>query len=252
MRAAVPVDIERRLVRPSETAVFTDAELDGLPDPVRRYLRGAIAPGTPLATAARLRMRGHIKLGRWLPFQAEELLAPHHGFHWAARVAGIIGGFDRLADGRGELRWRMLGLLPLMGAQGPDLSRSAAGRVVGEAMWLPTALLSRFGVDWSAADDHHLTARWRIDDNPAELHLEVDADGRLRSGVFQRWGDPDNTGTYGLHPCGGEVMDHGSFGGVSIPTAGCAGWFYGTERWPQGEFFRYQIASMEPQPPPGS
>jgi hypothetical protein len=76
MRASVPVDLQRRLVRPSEAAVFTAAELGGLPDPVRRYLRAAIAPDTPLATAARFRMRGQIRLGRWLPFQAEELLAP--------------------------------------------------------------------------------------------------------------------------------------------------------------------------------
>jgi hypothetical protein len=63
MPAAVPIEVERQLVRPSEPAVFTDAELNGLPDPVCRYLRAAIAPGTPLATAARLRMRGQIKLG---------------------------------------------------------------------------------------------------------------------------------------------------------------------------------------------
>jgi tRNA 2-thiouridine synthesizing protein A len=41
--------IQRQLAGPP--AVFTQAELDGLPGPVRRYLRAAIAPGTPLATA---------------------------------------------------------------------------------------------------------------------------------------------------------------------------------------------------------
>jgi hypothetical protein len=245
MRAAVPADVERRLVRPSEPAVFTDAELDGLPDPVRRHLRRAIAPGTPLATAARLRMRGQIKLGRWLPFQAEELLAPHHGFHWAASAAGMISGFDRYAGGQGQMRWRLLGLLPVIRADGPDLSRSAAGRVVGEAMWVPTALLPRFGVDWSADDDHHLTARWRIDTHEAALELVVDDRGRLREGVFQRWGDPDRTGSFGLHPCGGEVTAHATFDGVSVPSAGRAGWFYGTDRWAEGEFFRYQLTSVE-------
>lgn len=143
MRAAVPAEVERRLVRPSEPAVFTDVELDGLPDPVCRYLRAAIAPGTPLAAAARFRMHGQIKLGRWLPFQAEELLAPHQGFHWAARAAGVVSGFDRYAGGQGQMRWRLLGLVPVMRADGPDLSRSAAGRVAGEAMWVPTALLPR-------------------------------------------------------------------------------------------------------------
>jgi hypothetical protein len=245
MRASVPVQVERRLVQTSEPAVFTDAEVDGLPDPVCRYLRAAIAPGTPLATAARIGMRGQIKLGRWLPFQAEELLAPHRGFHWSARAAGIIGGFDCYAGGQGQMRWRLLGLVPVMGADGPEISRSAAGRVVGEAMWVPTALLPRFGVDWSAVDDHHLTARWRIDAHEVAMELVVDERGRLREGVFQRWGDPDRTGSFGLHPCGGEVAASATFGGVTVPGEGRAGWFYGTERWAEGEFFRYQLTSVE-------
>jgi hypothetical protein len=130
--------------------VFSEAEVDGLPEAVRRHLQSAIAPGTPLATSARLRMRGQLKLGGWLPFRAEQVLAPHHGFHWAARVAGVIGGFDHYLDGYGELRWTLLGLVPVVHAQGPDVARSAVGRAAGEAMWLPTALLPRFGVAWTA------------------------------------------------------------------------------------------------------
>jgi hypothetical protein len=251
MRVSVPREVDRRLVHSSATAVFSEAELHGLPEPVRRYLRAAIAPGTPLATAARIHMRGQIKLGRWVPFRAEELLAPHHGFHWAARAAGVIGGFDRYAGGQGQMRWRLLGLVPVMAADGPDLSRSAAGRIVGEAMWVPTALLPRFGVDWSATDDHHLSARWHIDTHQAALELVVDDQGRLREGVFQRWGDPDRTGRYGLHPCGGEVTAYVTFGGQSVPAEGRAGWFYGTDRWAEGEFFRYQLTSVEPLTGPG-
>jgi hypothetical protein len=251
MRVSIPSDAERRLVRPSAAAVFSDAELDGLPDAVRRYLRAAIAPGTSLATAARIRMSGQIKLGRWIPFRGEELLAPHQGFHWSARAAGVVGGFDRYADGQGQMRWKLLGVLPVMAAGGPNVSRSAAGRVVGEAMWVPTVLLPRFGVDWSVADDRHLTARWRIDTYQAALELVVDEQGQLREGVFQRWGDPDRTGTFGLHPCGGEVTAYATFGGVSVPSGGRAGWFYGTDRWPEGEFFRYQLTALELVTPPG-
>ena len=37
-------------------ALFTEAELDGLPTAVRRYMRTAVAPDTPLAATAQLRM----------------------------------------------------------------------------------------------------------------------------------------------------------------------------------------------------
>jgi hypothetical protein len=75
---------------PDAAGTFTEAELDGLPDLVRRHLAAAITPGTPLARSARLRMRGRIRIGRWLPFRAREVLSPHDGFVWAARAAGVV------------------------------------------------------------------------------------------------------------------------------------------------------------------
>jgi hypothetical protein len=162
MRELVPGDVRRQLALPPDPAGFSEAELDGLPDAVRRHLRGAIAPGTALATSGRLRMRGQLKLGRWLPFRAEQVLAPTMSSTgrpaWAARVAGVVGGFDRYVDGHGELQWKLLGLMPVVQAQGPDVARSAVGRAAGEAMWIPIALLPRFGVQWAAADDRQVTA----------------------------------------------------------------------------------------------
>jgi hypothetical protein len=32
---------------------------------------------------------------------------------------------------------------------------------------------------------------------------------------------------------------------VTIPSAGRAGWFIGTDRWRDSEFFRYEIADYE-------
>jgi len=235
-------ELETRLAHPPTLGPFADAQLEGLPDPVRRYLRAAIAPGTPLAAAARFRMRGSIKLGRrWVPFRARQIEAPHHGFVWAARAGGFIVGSDRYADGEGEMDWKILGVVRVMHADGPDVSRSAAGRVGAEAVWVPTALLPRFGVTWTASDPHHITAKYRLDHAEIELHYTLADDARVRSVVFDRWGDPDVSGTWGHHPFGFEMTGYSTFDGVTIPSAGRAGWFYGTDRWDEGEFFRAEI-----------
>ena len=76
------------MVRPPQPGVFSPGELDGLPEPVLRYLNAAVAPGTPLARTARIRMHGTIRIGRWLPFRAHEVISPHTGFVWSARAAG--------------------------------------------------------------------------------------------------------------------------------------------------------------------
>jgi hypothetical protein len=246
MRSLRLSELEARLLAPPEPGRFSDAELAGLPEPARRHLAQAIAPGTPLASSAQLRMRGRIKVGRWLPFRARQVLNPHRGFVWAARAAGVIAGSDRHLDGDGGMDWKLAGLVIVAHAQGPDVSRSAAGRAGAEAIWLPTALLPSFGVRWSAAADDQVTAHIQVGDTPVELRLRLDAAGRIASLVFDRWGDPDNSGAFAWHRFGGEVTGYRSFQGLTIPSEGRLGWFYGQDRWPAGEFFRYQITDLQP------
>lgn len=47
-------------------------------------------------------------------------------------------------------------------------------------MWLPTALLPRFGIEWQAADDRHVMARFALDGVAVDLHYELEDDGRIR------------------------------------------------------------------------
>jgi hypothetical protein len=94
---------------------------------------------------------------------------------------------------------------------------------------------------WSASDETHVTASYRIDDTRVDLRMTVDGDGKLRAVVFDRWGDPESTGRWGIHTFGFEVGCNATFDSVSIPAAGRAGWFVGTDRWTDGEFFRSEI-----------
>lgn len=229
-----------------DPGVFADAELDGLPDPVRRHLHAAIAPGTALTQTARLRMTGHIKLGRWLSFRAVQIPSPRRGFVWTARVGGVITGWDRYADGVGAMRWAVAGIVPLMRAEGSDVTRSAVGRLAAEAVWLPTALLPRGGARWYAEGPDRVTVTQQLDGECSEVPFGIDAVGHATSVELDRWGDPDATGTWGLHRFGSVLTDSRTFGGLTVPTRGRIGWHYGTPRWPDGEFFRFQVTALEP------
>ncbi|MGH2555756.1 MAG: DUF6544 family protein [Actinomycetota bacterium] len=64
------------------------AALEALPEAARRWLEHAIAPGTSAAGAVLLQMMGRIKVRRWLPFQAVQVISPE----------GVrVGGSRRLA-----------------------------------------------------------------------------------------------------------------------------------------------------------
>ena len=52
-RLASARELRTRLADLPVPGSFSDVELEGLPDPVRRHFKEAIAPGTPLATSAR-------------------------------------------------------------------------------------------------------------------------------------------------------------------------------------------------------
>jgi hypothetical protein len=157
-----------RLSQPTESPPgFDPAMTEPLPEPARRWLTHVIAPGTPVARAVIVEMRGHIRLGRWIPFGAVQLQAPPTGFIWAARVGWgpvWIGGYDRYCDASGEMRWRLFGRIKLMSAAGRDINRSTAGRVALDALLVPTAWLQET-VTWRAGDnDNTVVAEWPVDD----------------------------------------------------------------------------------------
>jgi hypothetical protein len=237
-------ELEDQLCTPPAPGGFGPEEIAGLDEPVKRYFNASIDPGVPLATSARISMRGKIKVKRWLPFRARQVLSPHHGFVWAGRAGGVIVGGDSLVERVGLLDWKLFGRVTVAHAEGPDVAQSAAGRAAAEAIWLPTALLPRFGVTWSSEGSGEIAAALEVAGVPVEVHLKVNESGLPASVWFQRWGDPSNSGKFDWHPFGGEITGYAGFDGLTIPSKGRLGWFYGTDRWNEGEFFRYEIVGL--------
>lgn len=237
-------------------ARFDPRVVDGLPVAAARYLLHALAPGAPLPHAAHLRMRGTIKLdGRWWPFRAEQVIAWGRGFVWKARarVRGLpVVGFDRLLDGEAEMRWKLLGLFPVLTASGPELARSAAGRLAGEALWLPSVFL-REGVGMSEVGDE-LVVDLAAHGVTSRLHLGLSARGSVSTFRYLRWGDPDKTGFREV-PFGGRVEAERTIDGLTFPSKLTLGWYFEAEdglpheaptRFDrEGAFFTCEIEDLE-------
>ncbi|MCD1144696.1 hypothetical protein LQU92_05485 [Kocuria sp. LUK] len=221
------------------------ARLAALPEPARRWLEHAVPPGTPAWTTAEVVMTGRIRLGgRWRRFRARQLLAPGRGFVWAARtrVLGLpVTGFDAWGPEGGELRWRVLGLVPVVTGRGTDVDRSAAGRLAGESVTVPTACL---GAVWSAGPDPDTAVlSWDLGGQREDCTLRVDPGGRLTELRMQRWGDPDGTG-FARRAFGADFTGEVVAGGVRLPERLWAGWDRGTARQAGGEFFRARIEGV--------
>jgi len=230
---------------PASGAIFEPGLVDDLPESARRWLMHAIAPGTPLSQRVLLEMHGHIRIRRWLPFRAVQLHCPPKGYVWAARATfGPISivGFDSFAEGDAEMHWGIFGRLPVVDASGPDLDRAAAGRAAIDALFVPTACLGPDVKWYEGSTPDSAVAEWRIGGHVLRPEVTVSPDGSLRSVTMPRWAQPKGE-EWGDRPFGGKVGDEVAFGGIRIPTTVRVGYFFGTDRWAQGEFFRATITS---------
>ena len=228
---------------PKPDRTFDPSDVGHLPPPAQRYLTHAIAPDTPLASAVRLRMHGAIKLKRWHPFKAEQVIVRDRGMIWRARVklaGATIRGFDRFLDGTGAIQWTLCGLLPVVRASGPDVTRSSAGRFAAESVWLPS-LFCTDKVSWRD-DDHDgvAHANLNVDAHDENLALTLNG-GSLQSVALPRWGNPDG-GNFREVQFGAAVDQEATFGGYTIPVRLRVGWYFGTGRFEdEGKFFHATI-----------
>jgi hypothetical protein len=227
---------------PQSTRVFDPAEFTHLPASVQRYLSHAIAPGTRLAAAVRLRMHGMIKLGKWRPFKAEQVIVGRGAMIWRARVRMLgvsIRGFDRYVNHAGVMQWRLFGVVPFIRASGRNITRSAAGRVAAESIWLPS-MLCEPEVAWSANEGGVAHAHFAIGEHVEDVAFALDH-GCVQFVALARWGNPGG-GAFRPVDFGAMIEQEATFGGYTIPARLRVGWHFGTDRFErEGEFFRVTI-----------
>ncbi|MHB1162437.1 MAG: DUF6544 family protein [Chloroflexota bacterium] len=224
---------------------FAEGMVSDLPDPARRYFLHAIRPGTPLASKIRLGISGSLRTGRdqpWMSLSAEQIVAKGRGFIWKARASSgpmVLTAADHYAEGEGRTRVALFGLLPIVNSSGPDVSRSAIGRLAIEGVLLPPSLLPQPGVKVEGVDGDHFRVTVTVDGESTPMTLAVDQDGRLREVVIPRYGNMTEDGSFQYIPFGAAVEEERTFGGYTIPGKMRAGWWYGTDRY--AELFHFDF-----------
>jgi hypothetical protein len=214
-------------------------------EPVQRYFAHALPEGgRPGGT--RVRMRGRVRAGVWLPFSAVER-CDGRSFEWLARVGlgplSVLRVTDAFADGRGHTEGKLFGRIRMFKASDEDTARSAAGRAALEAVvFAPSAVLPEHGVEWSALADDELLAGFDLPPEKPEVHVRIDAEGAVRSVSALRWGAPDRDG-FDYVPCGCDVHAERRFGDMVIPSRVTVSWWHGTPK--QAPFFRAEVRAVE-------
>jgi len=226
----------------SQSMRYSEADLAGLPPPVARYFRHVLRNGQPMVTGARIRWEGQFNMGtpdkeNWHPFTAvQEFVPGAPGFVWNARIDMLPGVpvlvRDSFVDGRASMRGVVWGLIPVVTAEDtPTLASGALQRYLGEAAWLPTALLPQQGVSWTPVDDSRATATLTADGTTVSLEFRFDSDGRNVSVYTSERFYDDGKSEPVARPWEARSLHFDQTDGMIVATEAVALW-----HMPSGEF----------------
>lgn len=233
-----------------------------LPAPVERYFRRVLREGQPRIRGAVLRQHGTFRsreggdLGRgWAPFTAvQHFAAEPPGFVWDARIRMAPLVTVRVRDGYvaggATMRGAMAALVSVVNASdGPELRAGALLRWLAEAVWLPTALLPRPGLQWAAVDDAHARATVVDGETAVSLEFEFAPTGEIVAGrtPARLRAVPGRPGEYLPAPWGGRYSRYEEHEGMRVPAETEAYWVLGGREEPyyrgRNERIAYRFAA---------
>ena len=175
---------------PLAAPVVTESDIAGLPDPVRRYLRGPGVVGRPRVQNYHLRFRGRIRSApdaAWMPFVAEQQSfadQPTRLFFMRARMFGLpVFVFHRLADGHATMRVKIAGAVPMVDASGDEMDRSEAVTLFNDMCLLAPGTLLDKHIVWEPVDARTVRARFTNGTQTIAATLHFGDDGLLTNFV---------------------------------------------------------------------
>ena len=224
------VEAMREEVDTGEAAAITEEDLEGLPEPVRRYLRFAGVVGRPPVAYARNKQRGEFRLGpdgEWMELEAvQHFTTRPPGLLWDATIEmmPLVSFYvrDRFYRGEGHMLGTLAGTVAVVDEKGPEIDQGTFLRLLGEGVWFPSVFLEEY-VTWEAIDETSARLLGRSGGEEVEATVHFDRDGALRRVVAQRYYS-EGDGEARLETWKGVHGGYEEVDGYMVPTESSAGW----------------------------
>lgn len=231
----------------AQSGPVSEAQMMRLPEPVQRYLRYAQVRGQEPIRTVRLTQQGVMRTHpdqRWLPFVAQQYFTTTPpAFLWHATMRLLpyiwISATDRYSEGHGNMGIKLMSVIPMGNARGPEMDQGELQRYLAEMVWFPTTWLSN-AIEWQAIDAHSVKATISKPGVTASVVLHVNEQGQLTHVTADRY--KEEHGYYLLAPWSGQCSEYQEVDGMRIPTRIEITWHLAL-----GEFtwFRCKITRIE-------
>ena len=217
-----------------------------LPAPVQRSLRlsGVVGKPVPNSVEARIdgRLRGSSK-SRWLRFKSTETFeVSRPGFVWSAamKVGPMTVGraIDSLSARKGSMQVRLLGVIRVIDATGPEMDEASLMRWLNETMFFPAVWATNV-ISWEPVDDMSAIGSVRTGPVKASGEFRFDEEGRFvdfHAGRYRSVGQG-----YEMTPWSTPISSHAPLAGVLVPSAGAGVWHLDGDTF---EYIQLEVTSL--------
>jgi len=222
----------------------TEADLEGLPGPVQRWMLWSQIVGKEQPHIVRVKQDGQFRLeGRsWMPFEAQQYFTTDPpGFVWSVSMRMFplvsVRGRDKYEEGTGSMQMRVLSLIPVANKNGGGLDQGALLRYLGETIWFPAAALSP-SIKWAEVDAESAEATMSYAGTTASATFFFDEHGRPTNITAERYNDARSA----LKTWSAPIHSYGEFDGIRVPVEGGGLWHYEAGDF---SYIRWRISEID-------
>jgi hypothetical protein len=154
---------------------------------------------------------------------------------------GTIRVRDSYISGQAAMLGKIAALFPVANSRGTrELASGALHRFLAESVWLPTALLPGYGIEWEEVDESIARATLSDRGHSVSLDFHFGSSGEVVRVQGERYRDVKGLGV--PTPFVGEFGEYGELHGMRIPTEGEVEWDL-----PEGRlsYWMGRVASVE-------
>lgn len=247
-RAAYLREVRERLDGPVFPPPVTEADLMSLPEPLQRYLRVTGAVGQPRVHHFKATWKGRIRATAedpWMAFTAEQYNFPGEParffFMEASRARLPVDVFHAYQGHSATMRVRLLSLVPLVDAKGPEMDQAETVTLLNDLCLLAPGALIDPAIRWEELDAGSVRARYTAGSNTISAVLHFNEAGELVDFVSDDRYAASADGTHFTRqrwstPVGG----YRSFGPRRAATRGEGRW-----HTPEGEFVYIELELLD-------
>lgn len=200
--------------------VVTDTDMEGLPEPVQKWLKNSQIIGKERIFTVRLKQKGVIRTEEgqpWMPAEAEQYFTiDEPGFIWKTKVRMnsllYLVGRDKYYEGKGNMLIKFKALMSVVDARGKEIDQGTMLRYLGETVWFPTAALSNY-IKWESIDSDSARANMSYGRVTVSAVFKFNENGEVINFVCKRYMTVDDR--YSLENYSVHMKDYKELNGIT-------------------------------------